>query len=112
MARKTLSSVVCAFVSVAAAQPSMAKPKGGGGGSGCTCICTTPGGLDSTGVYDSRGYSCAVFEGKTCNIVDPVTGGIRSGTIQACAPTSSGLTRVPSPFGGSAIYRGPRPAIQ
>jgi hypothetical protein len=41
---------------------------------------------------------CGAFNGKTCNVDDPATGGVRTGKLDGCTPdtTSSSLQLPPS----------------
>jgi hypothetical protein len=71
-----------------------AKPKGRGGGGGCSCICLAPSGINggtlvSTQTYNSQGYSCSAFENATCNIDNPYTGGIATGSLMGCMKAAS-----------------------
>lgn len=111
MKRRTLSRnclkivFLCAFVS-ATPYVASAKPKGGGGSS-CTCMCVAPSGVggqlikDQT--YNSQGYSCGAFEGVTCNMDNPYTGGVATGQLVGCGNTggSTSATIFVPPFGGA-----------
>jgi hypothetical protein len=54
----------------------------------CQCQCKTPGTLWGMVTISRQGYFCNPFNGATCNISDPATGGVRSGTLQFCAEES------------------------
>jgi hypothetical protein len=63
--------------------PGAAKPKGQGGAGSCTCACVTSSQIQIAN-YNSQGYPCEAFNGATCNVEDPATGGIRSGQLLSC----------------------------
>jgi hypothetical protein len=99
---------LCAFVGTTPYIAS-AKPKGGGAGS-CTCMCLAPSGVgggtlvvDRT--YDSHGYSCGAFEGATCNLDNPYTGGVSTGSLYGCgnAGSSTSATIHVSSFSGAQV---------
>jgi hypothetical protein len=74
-------AVVSAVMTLSAA--AHAKPKGQGGGATCTCACVTSGNIQVAD-YNSQGYPCEAFNGATCNLEDPATGGTRSGQLISC----------------------------
>jgi hypothetical protein len=87
-----------------------AKPKGLGGGQ-CTCMCMAPSGIGgqlvSFQTYNSQGYSCVAFENRTCNVDNPYTGGVSTGSLIGCASaaTSSSATVILTPLGGAQVVR-------
>jgi hypothetical protein len=81
------------------------SPQGGGGGK-CDCLCAA---YDGTGhvivkhdSYNSKGYACSAFVNKTCNMTNPNTGGIATGSLLYCNSGQDSRARVIvfSPFGG------------
>jgi hypothetical protein len=84
----------CCAPLIAAAQPAAALPKQGSGGR-CDCLCEAPGGVTPSGVihsfatYDSHGQQCDAFAGATCNLTNPNTGGVATGTIKFCDSVSN-----------------------
>ncbi len=71
----------------------MAKPKGPIYNQ-CACICQAPGDIIGviTDFSNTGGYSCGVYNSKTCNYSDPTTGGVRSGKTKYCGPFKPGGT--------------------
>jgi hypothetical protein len=63
--------------------PAIARPKLVATGR-CSCVCSGPN-LFVGREYDSLGNTCDAFDGKTCNVEDPATGGVRSGRLLGCA---------------------------
>ena len=49
----------------------------------CLCTCFAGTGVEFR-VYGPTGGTCDLYNGKTCNIEDPETRGIRSGRLEAC----------------------------
>ena len=66
-------------------------PKQGTGN--CRCTCVAPSGIGgelwSDMTYNANGYSCGAFQGKTCNIENPNTGGMATGEIIGCETATS-----------------------
>jgi hypothetical protein len=52
------------------------------------------------------GMLCGGFNGNVCNILDPQTGGNRTGITTACGDKGWGVTISTSIFGGATIVRG------
>lgn len=71
-------------------------------------MCIAPSGVNggsliSLNSYNSQGYSCSAFEGKACNLNNPYTGGVSTGSLIGCenAGTNSGRASIlVSPWGG------------
>ena len=82
-----------------------AEPKQGSGGGKCTCMCYAPTGVNGGAFvgnvsYDSKGYACNAFEGKTCNVNNPYTGGVSTGSLIGCENSTTsnaarGITVLP-----------------
>src|SRR5262245_16299964 len=53
--------------------------------SGHAGLCKTPGTLSALISLSRQGYFCNPFNGATCNLSDPATGGVRSGTLEMCS---------------------------
>jgi opacity protein-like surface antigen len=92
------------LVQLSFAAASFAEPKQGSGGK-CSCMCIAPSGIGgelvSDVTYDSQGYSCNSFEGKTCNLNNPYTGGVSTGSLIGCGAASGssaarGITVLPA----------------
>jgi hypothetical protein len=100
---------LAALLSFVVAMPQLAYalPKQGSGGR-CSCMCIAPSGVNggslvSINTYNSQGYSCGAFEGKTCNLDNPYTGGVSTGSLIGCenATKNSGRPSIlVSPWGG------------
>jgi hypothetical protein len=104
--------VLCAFVIAALPPSALAKPKQGGGSAKCGCDCIADSGVNGGilivhNTYNSMGYSCSAFEGATCNVNNPYTGGVSTGTLSLCADQKSGSKTMLSisPFGGVTVLR-------
>jgi hypothetical protein len=52
----------------------------------CTCVCSTESGVHEGRTYDYPGGSCGKLDGIVCQIGDPSTGGIRTGSLFGCSP--------------------------
>ena len=110
-----LCTVISAIPNVASARP----PKPGGGS--CTCDCVAPSGaggkLIQVLTYNSGGYSCLAFNNATCNMNNPYTGGVATGTLNGCAPAGSSSQATvyvpmfgpPQTLGYSRVVRQPPP---
>lgn len=89
--RNNLKIALICSVFVGLSQYASALPKQGTGK--CRCTCVAPSGIGgqlwSDNVYNSNGYSCGAFQGKTCNIENPNTGGIATGEIIGCETATS-----------------------
>jgi hypothetical protein len=83
---KSLKIVIVFILVMVTPQLASALPKQGTGK--CRCTCVAPSGMGgelwSDNVYNANGYSCGAFQGKTCNIENPNTGGIATGEIIGC----------------------------
>jgi hypothetical protein len=104
---------LCAILS-AMSYSASARPKGGVSGR-CECTCVANSGvggiLMSQRTYDSHGYSCGAFNNATCNLNNPNTGGVATGTLSGCSNAGSSTTATIqiSPFGGAQVVeRSPR----
>jgi hypothetical protein len=102
-------AILTAFVAAAATNQASALPRRPGG-SNCACACAASDNGDniiSWNSYDAHGLSCKLFNGATCNFVDPRTGGLRTGKLTAC--TFDGFTPyfIWSQNGGVTIYSAP-----
>ena len=83
----------------------------------CACACVLPG--ESFGVIDevsnTAGVPCGAYNNKTCNVEDPQTGGIRTGTLKYCGGFKpggiKGMGRVRPPIGRNppVLQRGVEP---
>ena len=111
MNRKTRNQIFIGVVFIGAltgATPDIAfaVPKGGGK---CACMCTAPNGAGGTlaqsQTYSSQGISCAAFENHTCNMTNPVTGGVATGRTLGCATTSSSSATIIVPWGDVQVVR-------
>ena len=114
MTRRTFSRncLELAFLSAligALPHAALALPKGSGGGQ-CACICEAPSGTAPGGKlyasvnYASRGYSCDAFNGATCNIDNPITGGVATGSLLGCGNAAvSRPVIIFSPSGGIQV---------
>lgn len=75
---------VCGLASTALALPKQ------GTGTKCDCLCSAPSGESPSGyavgynTYDPHGLPCSALQGATCNLTNPSTGGVATGTVQAC----------------------------
>jgi hypothetical protein len=100
--------VLFVFAAVAMTDTAIALPRRPG--SGCTCACEFY--LNGTLISTLQTYSapngtfCSAYNNKTCNLEDPVSGGLRSGNTVSCGQESLPTTFVWSQFGGLTIYRG------
>lgn len=69
----------------------------------CACACVLPGQSFGTitDIKNTAGLPCGAYNNKTCNVEDPETGGIRSGTTKECGPFKPSGTKgmVPPPIG-------------
>lgn len=101
---------LAALFSFVIAMPQLASalPKQGSGSGKCRCMCIAPSGVNggsliSVNDYNSQGYSCGAFEGKTCNLNNPYTGGVSTGSLIGCedATKNSGRPSIlVTPWGG------------
>ena len=66
-----------------------AAPKWGAPGGRCDCNCSVTGRSEILTIAETV-YGCHAAEGKTCNLSDPATGGVRSGKITFCIPRPTG----------------------
>ena len=66
------------------ATPSLARPRLVATGN-CMCVCNV-GGYWHGLIYPPIGGVCSGYDGKTCNVTDPATGGVRSGRLLGCDP--------------------------
>jgi hypothetical protein len=89
---------LAALLSFVVAMPQLAYalPKQGIGK--CTCMCIAPSGVNggslvSINTYNSQGYSCGAFEGKTCNLDNPYTGGVSTGSLIGCGSATKNFGR-------------------
>lgn len=105
--RARRGAVILLSLAVGLPQFALAKPKSGSGGSAkCACMCVAPSGFNGGSLvkvqnYDSKGYACSAFEGVTCNMDNPYTGGVSTGSLIGCEDAkSSSSTIVVLPFGG------------
>lgn len=82
------------------AEAGLAKPKGAIYNQ-CACICQAPGDIIGviTDFSNTGGFSCGIYNGKTCNYSDSTTGGVRSGKTKYCGPYKPG---------GTVNFRAPR----
>ena len=89
---------IAVFFIAANAPTAQALPKQGTGGK-CDCLCEAPSGVNPFGViqtfntYDSHGLGCGALVGATCNVNNPNTGGIATGSVKTCAPVSNASRR-------------------
>lgn len=87
-------ALICSIV-IGLPQLASALPKQGTGK--CRCTCVAPSGIGgqlwSDSVYNSNGYSCGAFQGKTCNIDNPNTGGVATGEIIGCETATTAARR-------------------
>ena len=91
------AALLGALAVVAASQAAVALPKQNSNGR-CLCMCAGIQGPYPVMSYDSKGYGCAALNGTTCNVDDPQTGGVQTGTNEGCTPdtTSTSLRLPPS----------------
>jgi len=93
---------MAAALMMASVAPAAALDNSPVGGGRCECFCDAgPGGFTT---YDNPG-SCGALTNKTCNMEDPATGGIRSGTLIGCWPegSTSGQAQI---LGGAVLDPG------
>jgi hypothetical protein len=98
---------LCAFIT-AFTNTAFALPRGGGAKT-CTCLCNAEAngsGYGTIASYNANGMSCGAFNGRACNIEDPSTGLIRTGSLVACEIGSFNSTFVWSRDGGLTIFPG------
>jgi hypothetical protein len=100
--RNTLNiAVVCAMPFVLSTA-SVAKPRQGTGSHACGCLCDVQFGNGQWAEVPSNfglpsQYTCQSAEGLVCNISDPVTGGIRQGSLVNCIDGSYGSVHITNP---------------
>jgi hypothetical protein len=87
MTRASFLAATMVCIAVCGLAPTaMALPKQGAGK--CDCACSAPSGagghIDSFNTYDPHGLPCDALVGATCNVSDPSTGGVATGTVQHC----------------------------
>jgi hypothetical protein len=87
--RNSLKLAALFYFILAVPQLAHALPKQGGGSGKCSCMCVAPSGVNggslvSVNTYNSQGYSCGAFEGRTCNLDNPYTGGVSTGSLIGC----------------------------
>jgi hypothetical protein len=101
------------FAIVVGAHAASALPKQGAGQT-CSCVCIVHLGYPASDLiafmnYNSSNHQCNLFNGKTCNLENPNTGGVSSGQLSTCGngawitarpvmirPPFSGVTLAPS----------------
>ena len=95
MKRRVFFLAVGIALSIAANAPvAQALPKQGTGGK-CDCVCEAPSGINSFGViqtfntYHSHGLGCDALVGATCNVSNPNTGGVATGSVKACTTVTN-----------------------
>ena len=93
-----LKTVFACALLIGVAQTATALPKQGAG-TQCDCMCVAPSGVAPGGViysfntYDPHGLSCFALEGLTCNLDNPNTGGVATGSVQGCRDKSNASRR-------------------
>jgi hypothetical protein len=91
MIQKAILVCAASVLLVTPGQARIKKPGLGNVTCGCTCILAN--GTQKQGTYDPKGTSCTVLERKTCNIEDPVTHLVSSGTLEYCVKKDAVRTR-------------------
>lgn len=86
--------------------PALSKPKQYQP-AGCHCVCDFPSGGNVMITYNYPVALCGSYNGKTCNVEDPGTGGVRSGTLDLCGWVGSSEEGSSSPKGGKPKPRLP-----
>ena len=92
-ARLDVAFTCCALL-IVATHTADALPKQGTG-TKCDCLCEAPSGIAPGGTihsfntYDSHGLACEAFVGATCNLENPNTGGIATGSLLFCGDAST-----------------------
>ena len=87
-----------AVLIAANAPTAQALPKQGTGGK-CDCVCEAPSGVSPTGfiqtfnTYNAHGLGCDALVGATCNISNPNTGGVATGSVKACMTVTNASRR-------------------
>ncbi len=91
MSKARMLTLLPAFlVTLMLVTPSLARQKLEATGN-CACLCTAgPTGL----IYPPIGAECSVYDGHTCNVYDPATGGVRSGRLIGCDAEMRKVERV------------------
>lgn len=91
--RMVLGLAVGLILFLTGTEAGLAKPKGAIYKQ-CACICQAPGDIIGviTDFSNTGGFSCGIYDGKTCNYSDPSTGGVRSGKTKYCGPYKPGGT--------------------
>jgi hypothetical protein len=56
----------------------------------CMCLCHTPAGTDVANTYAMPGSGCGGLDNRTCNVENPQTHLIETGSIIGCAAVASG----------------------
>ena len=108
--RNSVGLAIISCIVIGASPMAFAKPKPGSGGGQCTCMCVAPSGIGgilvANNTYNSMGYPCGAFEGKTCNMNNPNTGGIATGELMGCdsAKASGRAAVLVTPFGAQRMY--------
>jgi hypothetical protein len=82
-----------------------------GAGQACSCICFVPLGYPADSLvavmnYNSSNHQCYLFNGKTCNLENPNTGGVSSGRLSNCLNGASVIARpvmIRPPFSGVTL---------
>jgi hypothetical protein len=82
-----------------------AKPKTGTYGVSCSCMCDAPTGAGGSFMqvqtYTApEGSHCGDLEGATCNLDNPYTGGVATGSLLACGNATTRSAIIMVPFGG------------
>jgi hypothetical protein len=90
---QALSLALLVLPLLGGAQEASALPKQGSGAGQCRCMCVAPSGVNggsliSDNLYNSQGYACSAFEGATCNLNNPYTGGVSTGSLIGCQDAS------------------------
>jgi hypothetical protein len=83
--RPIILIMVTILALVTSSAVSLARPKKPSWGF-CTCVCSTESGVHEGRTYDYPGGSCGKLDGIVCQIGDPSTGGIRTGSLFGCSP--------------------------
>ncbi|MGF1624165.1 MAG: hypothetical protein ACFCVH_04725 [Alphaproteobacteria bacterium] len=91
---------MAAALMMASAAPAAALDNTTVGGGRCECFCDAgPGGFMT---YDSPG-GCGALTNRTCNLEDPASGGIRSGSLIGCWPEGTGSGQAQAQILGGAV---------
>lgn len=93
-----LGTAIASGTLAANAPIAQALPKQGTG-TKCDCLCEAPSGVNPFGTiqsfntYDSHGLGCDALVGATCNVSNPNTGGVATGSVRACGKSSNASRR-------------------